>query len=280
MANSSVPAPNHDRLCGIELLLLWEGRLTSARYRELFPVHVTQASRDFSAYRDIAPDNIQRAWGTKSYAPGPFAKPVLTGGFFAEYAHLVGLANAGRRVTQVPVEDIAPAHTLIKPEHFRVLHQAMANGTGVQIDYASLSNPRLHSRTIFPHALIHAGTRWHVRAWCVMRQDYRDFNLSRIRGADAAAQAAPPPGPDEAWEMIVPLRLIAHTSLSVAQQKVVREEFFRGTTALVLDCRAALLPYVVQAYGAAMDPVAQTPPQYLLEVDCPERLPPEALRMR
>lgn len=35
-------------------------------------------------------------------------------------------------------------------------------------------------RVIFPHALIHAGTRWHVRAWCTLRQGYRDFNLSRI----------------------------------------------------------------------------------------------------
>jgi len=280
MTDSSLPAASHDRLCGIELLLLWEGRLTSARYREMFPVHITQASRDFRAYREMAPDNIQRAWGTKAYTPGPFAKPLLTRGLFAEYAHLVGLANPDRRLTSIAVEDIAPAHTQIKPEHFRLLHQAMAQSTGVQLAYVSLSNPQQHARVIFPHALIHAGTRWHVRAWCTLRQGYRDFNLSRIRGVEEADQAVPPQGRDEAWELIVPLRLIAHTSLSAAQQRIVKEEFFQGTSALVLQCRAVLVPYMIQAYRAAVDPALQLPPQYLLQVDQPARLPPSALEMR
>ena len=78
----------------------------------------------------------------------------------------------------------------------------------------------------------------------------------------------------------MPLRLIAHTTLSAAQQKIVKGEFFQGTSALVLKCRAALVPYMIQAYRAAVDPTVQRPPQYLLQVDRPERLPPAALHMR
>jgi len=219
-------------------------------------------------------------WGTKAYAPGSFSKPILTCGSFTEYAHLIGLAKAERSLATISVEDIAPAHTQIKPWHFRAIHQAIANRTAVQIEYTSLSTPGLHKRVIFPHALIHAGTRWHLRAWCALRIGYRDFNLSRIHHAETVADAPPPPRPDVAWEMIVPLRMVAHTKLSPAQRKVVRDEFFDGTMALVLSCRAALVPYVVQSYRAAMDPDVQIPPQYLLEVDHPEQLPPEAVQMR
>lgn len=257
---------NQDRLRAIELLLLWEGWLTSARLRLFFPVHGTQASRDFAAYRELAPDNIEKVWGKKGYGPGPLSKPVLTRGEFAEYARLIGISVPDRQLAQVQVEDIAPLHTAIKPYQFRAIHQAMAGSTAVQIQYASMTNPTVHKRVIFPHAMIHAGTRWHVRAWCAMRKAYRDFNLSRVSGAEATEGVEPADTPDATWDTIVKMRLVPHQELSPAQQRLVRNEFFNGTTALVLERRAALIPYVIRAYSAAVDPRKQRPPQYILQV--------------
>lgn len=277
---AATTTPNHDRLRAIELLLLWEGALTSARLRECFPVHMTQASRDIAAYRALAPDNIEKVWGTKGYAPGPFAKPKLTQGDFVEYARLIGMSVPEKHMTRVQVEDIAPFHTQIQPAHFRAIHRAIVCGTAVLIHYASMSNPNLHKRTIFPHAMIHAGTRWHVRAWCTLRKTYRDFNLSRVNLAESIDGAEPPEGGDVAWDTLTKLRLVPHEGLSLAQQKIVRQEFFHGTAALVLERRAALIPYVIQAYRAALEPKEQPPPQYLLQVDKPDQLPIEALWMR
>jgi hypothetical protein len=57
---------------------------------------------------------------------------------------------------------------------------------------------------------------------------------------------------------------------------LVRVEYTGGTSARVITRRAALVPYLLQAYRAALDAKEQRPPEFLLQVDEPERLPPLA----
>ena len=68
----------------------------------------------------------------------------------------------------------------------------------------------------------------------------------------------------------------SHEALNPAQKMLVRREYMRGTAALVLTRRVALVPYVLQAYRAALDPATQHPPDYLLEVYKPKALPAAA----
>jgi predicted DNA-binding transcriptional regulator YafY len=256
-----------DRLRAIELLLLWEGSLTSARLRSLFPVHATQASRDIAAYRAIAPDNIAKTWGAKAYEPGPFAKAVLTDGRFAEYAQLIGAAGPLRASTVVPLETMSPLHMDIEAACFRVLHRAVADRMGVTIRYASMTNPNPHARSVVPHAFIRAGTRWHMRAWCALRSDYRDFNLARIGGALPAPDLPLPPKPDIAWTTPVELRMVPHQALSKAQATIVRNEFCGGASAIRVDSTEALVRYALLAYPVTSMPERDGPPKFLLQLD-------------
>ncbi len=83
------------------------------------------------------------------------------------------------------------------------------------------------------------------------------------------------PGKDEdvQWATKVAVRLIAHPQLSSAQREMVREEYMQGTAGLRFEVEVPLVPYVIQAYRAGLDPQRHPAPDYLLMVDDPESLP-------
>jgi hypothetical protein len=55
---------------------------------------------------------------------------------------------------------------------------------------------------------------------------------------------------------------------------MIRLEYFEGTVGLALTRRAPLVPYLIQAYRAALVPDRELPPAFLLQVHEPEQLPP------
>lgn len=267
------------RLAAIEVLLLWEGRVSNTRLRAFFPIHASQASRDLAEYRERAPDNVASGFHQREYAATAFAKPVLTSGRFEDYAALIGAPAPRALNSGVPTE--VELATMSQPEAhvFRPLHEAITMQCGVEIQYASLSQPQPHTRVIFPHALVFSSPRWHLRAWCASRRDFRDFNLGRIRAAflvpdDAPALSA---AEDRWWNETVDVKLIPHEGLTPPQRLLVRREYMGGTTALSLSRRVALVPYLLQTYRAALDPVREAPPEFLLQVARPDRLPAAAI---
>lgn len=260
----------------IETLLLWEGRASNSRLREFFTVHASQAARDLAAYRDSAPHDVSFDVGSRAYVASETLAPRLTMGTFREYANLIGAPSYGPFNPGVPAafEHVGLEDDLVKPSVFRPLHLAIAHGQGVTIAYASMSHPEPRKRTIYPHALVYGGPRWHLRAWCTLRSAFLDFNLGRISAAKRLPDRAPFGAQDDAgWTSEVKVRLVPHEALTAGQQRLVRVEYMGGTSARVITRRAALVPYLLQAYRAALDPVEQRPPAYLLQVDAPERLP-------
>lgn len=79
---------------------------------------------------------------------------------------------------------------------------------------------------------------------------------------------------DQAWSVIVKVRIEAHPALSPAQQVVVRDEMFRGAASRVEHCRGALLQYMLQELRVAVDPDKQCPPEYQLAASNPKECKP------
>lgn len=265
-----------DRLKAIETLLLWEGRVTNSRLREFFAVHSVQASRDLTAYRERAEHNCHPVPGERGYRATEWVKPVLTEGSFREYQQLVGAAaTEGGLQTGIPSESVLEDATHTSLRIFPVVHAAIRTGQGVDIEYQSLRHPEGTRRRIFPHALIQAGVRWHVRAYCERAHAFRDFNLGRMRSATAIPINAPATCTDDLeWNTPATLRLRPHQALTAAQSQMIRLEYFEGTVGLALTRRAPLVPYLIQAYRAALVPDRELPPAFLLQVHEPEQLPP------
>jgi predicted DNA-binding transcriptional regulator YafY len=71
------------------------------------------------------------------------------------------------------------------PQHFQSqLQQAMVNKRIIQLHYRSNSNTNeeVTRRRVEPIGLLYYGSAWHLIGWCHLRNDYRDFRMSRMLG--------------------------------------------------------------------------------------------------
>lgn len=263
----------------IELLLLWEGRVSRSRLLDLFGMHETQASRDIASFRKAYPAACDHDLASKSYIVSQIYRPTLTTGDFASYQRLIGAAGIADKVlAAVPVCSTHLDATNIAYPLFREIHRAMRKGHAIEIEYRSLSTPARHERVVRPHALIQAGPRWHVRAWCARAQGFRDFNLGRIsKVRTVSGVALPGADADVAWQSELRVRFVPHGGLSPPQAQLVRDEYMGGTTAIVHTVRVPMVRYLIQAFRAAIDPKREPAPEYLLMVDAPANLPSGAL---
>lgn len=264
-----------ERYEAIEMLLLWEGRVSRSRLLDLFDIHETLASRDIAGFREQYPAACEPEMSTKSYVSSKSLAPVLTLGVFSEYQRLVGaLGCLNAASIGVPIESTLLDATTIRYTLFSQIHRAIRFGLCVRIVYRSMSSPEPHERVIRPHSFIQAGARWHLRAYCSKAAGFRDMNLGRISAVSPESNVNLPGAEDDSeWQEMVSVRLVPHEGLSSEQARMVREEYMGGTAALVFSVRASLVQYIVQSFRAAIDPVREQAPEHLLMVQHPEALP-------
>lgn len=259
---SNKPALRDHRLKIMEGVLAWEGEIGNARVRKLFNLQPVQASRLLAEFRAQMGDRIAED-GRAKVLRSAAANGIETDISLDEYVR----STQREGDAETCIVDARADLTDVRPAVFALLRKAALNRTGVAIIYASMTNPAFEERVIFPHSIIHVGRRWHVRGWCMRRQDFRDFTLGRIRSATALQeQAGKTIEDDQEWNRVVQVRLAAHRSLSSDQQQVVRNEYFGGTMGRRLSVRACLAQYVIQDLRAAIDPETEVPPNFQIEL--------------
>lgn len=276
----------HQRLTMLKLLLIWEGRLNRGRLMELFDLGANWASVWIREFREQHPDWLSWDTKTRSFHATPTAykawrtsdpRRLADATSLAHYLALVGLPYAATNVSPDRGGLLAafPDLSTPSPQHFAVLSEAIRLGRAVHVTYRSMQNPEPHQRIISPHNLIRAGRRWHVRAYCDTRQDYRDYALGRIVGVKLLPTPASRGEQDDAaWLARVGVRLVAHPDLTSEQESLIRFEYFGNTAARVETCRGALVSYFIQDVRAATDIKKQLPPDYQLAVANLEEVKP------
>jgi len=245
------------RMRAIELLALWEGRVITNHLVDWFGVSRQQASNDIKRYiNDRNPGSMVYRPGDKGYIPKPDFKPVLTSGQVNEYLEMiVGVSNQSVAVTLEAKEHFSAVQLpdrSVKPEVLRALLKACRVGVPVKIIYASMNNPVPHERVISPHTLIYSGFRWHVRAYCHLRNEYRDFVLSRITQPEDANEAFISSAEDTLWNESVSLVLVANSNLTTEQQRLVERDYGMSEGVLEFSTRKALVHYTLQRFQAAI----------------------------
>jgi len=63
------------------------------------------------------------------------------------------------------------------------VHQALAEGSGLQIEYHSLYKDTLTSRIILPNEKHELNGNQYLRAFCFTAEDFREFRIDRIKNA-------------------------------------------------------------------------------------------------
>ena len=106
----------------IEIIALWEGRLTTNNLCNSFGIGRQQASKDINEYiREIGPGNLEYDRHKKGYKPTENFTPQVTEGLADEYLHLLNrnkdinnrftsldLGSANSEVLHVPIRDVRP----------------------------------------------------------------------------------------------------------------------------------------------------------------------------
>uniref|UniRef100_UPI00404763E2 WYL domain-containing protein n=1 Tax=Rheinheimera sp. TaxID=1869214 RepID=UPI00404763E2 len=251
----------------IEIVALWEGRLTTNHLCNSFGIARQQASKDINAYlREVAPDNLVYDSKLKGYKPSATFTPKVTSGLADEYLHaLASTKDFAHTFSQL---DLGFAHTemlntpmrQVNPDILRTLVQAARDGKKIDMGYVSLTSPDEESRIIAPHTLVCTPLRWHVRAYCEKNRDFRDFVLSRFRGINGIeGDADMTKEHDERWNSKVDIVLVPDSRLSDYQKAIIAEDYNMTAGKRVISVRSALVPYAVQALNLDLAKIEARP---------------------
>ncbi|MEM8492671.1 MAG: WYL domain-containing protein [Pseudomonadota bacterium] len=238
----------------IEIISLWEGRLTTGHLTRCFGIGRQQASKDINHYaREIAPGNIEYDKFLKGYRPSLGFTPRVTRGTADEYLHLMtrdaqlmGVFESLPLAT-ANVEQLTTPARHVAPEVLRPIIQAARSKLRLEVDYVSLQNPDREGRIIAPHTLVFTGFRWHVRAWCEKNRDFRDFVLSRFRGeAELLDRSEHEESKDLRWQERVTVRVRPDPRLATEQRQVIAVDYGMQNEELILETRGTLVNYLLK----------------------------------
>lgn len=240
------------RLRFIETRLFWSGSLTSKDLTETFNIHRSVASRDFGAYQKLAPRNMLYDRRKRCFVAGRYFLPIFgspTLDKLAAHSVLGDQFPGGESIFQW----LPQVQRHIDPAVARNIAECIKSNRDLLIVYRSMKEPTGLERWITPKALVSDGRRWHVRAYCHSRNDYRDFVIGRIAVADRTRPHDLELPDDEDWEDIIPVHIIPHPSLSKAQKALVRLDYNMDETGFTMKCRKALLLYALVGMGLDSD---------------------------
>jgi len=125
----------------------------------------------------------------------------------------------------------------------------MREGSALRLVYQSMTSIEPGERLLSPHALAHDGFRWHVRAFCHLRQQFRDFVIARILEITGSEPASASPELDTEWHTPVRLVLAPHPGLAEGHRRVIELDYGMANGEVVLECRQALLFYLLKHLG-------------------------------
>ncbi|HBK3325492.1 TPA: WYL domain-containing protein [Vibrio parahaemolyticus] len=251
----------------IEVIALWEGRLTTNHLIKSFGIGRQQASKDINTYlTDIAPENLVYDKQLKGYKPSDCFIPQVTKGHADEYLHILSRSEDMTitfKELDMGFENVAmirPVTRNISPQVLRPLVQAIREKKRVDISYTSLKDGIEVERIISPHTLVCTPLRWHVRAYCEHAKGYRDFVLSRIRGIpDINDKLIMGKDLDALWNTQLTIQLTPDTRLTKQQASVIARDYGMTDNRLELHTNAALIRYVLDAYNIGINVLDSSP---------------------
>ncbi|MES2708133.1 MAG: WYL domain-containing protein [Verrucomicrobiota bacterium] len=256
-----------ERLRFIERSAWWRGIVRRQDVCGVFGVGAAQVSADFQKYLEMNPGALVYSLNRKRYE-GSQGMVRLLDTSTLEQAITQFIDRAGRLPVAGRVEapESPQVDWLVMPERRvapdverRVFH-AVLHGMRLEVMYASLNSRGW--RSIMPHALAWSGHRWHARAWCFEKGEYRDFVLGRMEEARwPQAPAEPLPIRDEAWETKVTVELRPHPDLSPEKRAMVAGEFHMEKGTLKITARKAMVQYLETFLGLTPTDGKPQPPK-------------------
>lgn len=244
------------RLEFIDYRLRWEGRLNRSDLIDFFGISVPQASLDIAKYAELAPNNLRYDRSGRVYLTGEAFAPVFETGNPKRYLNDLIASTLGLVPPETSFMGWSP-NVALTPSPGRVipvdslvlLLRAMRQQQMVVVTYQSMSQAEPTERVLSPHALAHDGFRWHIRAYCHSRKDFRDFLVARMLAVRSGASSDVSVEADTQWSTVVKLVLTPNPELSASRRRVIEMDYGMTSGEAVLECRQALLFYLLKQLG-------------------------------
>ncbi|WP_321495590.1 WYL domain-containing protein [uncultured Desulfobacter sp.] len=244
------------RLEFIEFRLFWEGTINRKDLTDTFGVSVPQASADIKQYKQTAPGNIYYDKRQKKYLVSSKFEPVL--GLVDAHKYLSTLSMLSEGVIRpdetflgyIPEFSVVPSfERTIDPYILKRIVRALKEGKAINIQYQSMSRPSPVWRWISPHAFAFDGYRWHVRAYCELAENFRDFILGRIIDIQHVKTSKVNSADDHKWNHLVTLKIGAHPELTPDQRKIIEKEYRMENGVAQIKVRAVFIYYVLLRFN-------------------------------
>lgn len=250
------------RLHFIDTRLCWEGRLNRSDLTDFFRISVPQASLDLAEYQRRAPANAVYDPSQRTYVATRSFQPLFSDCDSARYlAELYGLvaqmiprelsflgAIPDADVVRSPMRVVPP--DVLKHTVFAIRDRAM-----LRIAYQSMRAPDPEVRSISPHALGYDGHRWHIRAYCHARQEFRDFLFARILELTAEGPSDISGAQDTEWHDVIDVVIGPNPELDAQRRRIIELDYGMTDGRAVIRARAALGFYLMRRLGLIAAPL-------------------------
>jgi hypothetical protein len=241
------------RLQFIDFRLQWGGRINRRDVTDFFKISVPQASADIARYAELVPGNLEYDTSSRSYvATSAFVPRYESSGARQYLSQLLALERQILTSDQAflafrpPMASVPLPNRTVEPKILALLLQAIAERAKLRIRYQSIARDEPQERFISPHAFGYDGVRWHVRAYCHLREGFRDFVLGRILSPGAPVASEVDPSQDREWHANVDLILKPGDSLSPQQREGVEVDYGMKNGEVIVPCRQAMLFYTLR----------------------------------
>ncbi|MCW1913044.1 WYL domain-containing protein [Luteolibacter sp. GHJ8] len=240
-----------ERLRRVEFLLWWRGWIGRQDLLESFGISPAQASGDLQRYAGLNPGAMIYQTSRKRYESAEGMTCILHEPSFEEAVRMfLGNGQFSGSMPQREVSDSRlsmiqlPLRRLDIGIARRVLIALLERRT-LQVRYHSLSSGSVGLRELSPTGLAWDGTRWHVRAWCGAREDWRDFVLGRMSEATWPAKSFGDLPADQDWDTFESVTLRINPELSDARREALRMDYYLAGDTLELRVRRSMKRYLL-----------------------------------
>ncbi|MDB5479098.1 MAG: hypothetical protein JWO83_151 [Caulobacteraceae bacterium] len=228
---------------------------------ERFDMSPQQASADISRYQDLAPENMIYDPASKAYLRTMQFRPLFVGEGADRYLlQLVAVASRWMDLSETwfssppPVEVVSLKRRATNPDHLLAVLDAIRDHAELSISYHSMTGTPETWRVVAPHAMAYSAGRWYVRAWSREHNDFRDYNLNRIRAARDLRSCTVDHGLDYEWAHKIDLVLVPNPGLPPERRRAVELEYEMTEGKLAIPVRLSLSFYLMSEHNLDVPP--------------------------
>lgn len=264
------------RLCLIEVLALWEGELSTKHLCLFFGIQRQQASRDIKTYMTIvAPENLTYDPSIKRYVASSEFSPKLINedvSLYVDYlvkdpsqTSIESNVFVGRGI----VEDIIIPKAQIKTNVFQAVLKSCKEQHSVSVDVRTLAEPTQKLSVIAPHSIFFLQGACYVRAYCYERLKFVNIDLRQIYNIARTQDELTiyTKEMDDDWNTMVNVNIVPDQRLTAVQRKIVEHEFAMDFGSLLINIRASMIPFMLDALKINVSVLEPDPLQQKVIID-------------